>query len=159
MWRVAILTSTVMSKLHDFLVEHAKFPFPRPGELRTAGTTDISDFEVGLLAKPWKANRAVRDNTLIQKLCDTLKNIVGNTVLTARAQHKFLESFGAELQGDEFGIDRDWITNPSEAHVRFSRMSDLHSRTFALTIEAESVLIRQRIFCRRTQVCGVLRWI
>jgi hypothetical protein len=93
-----------MSKLHDFLVEHAKFPFPRPDELRTAGTTDISDFKVGLLAKQWKANRAVRDNTLIQKLCDTLENIVGNTVLTARARDKLLASFGPELQGDEFGI-------------------------------------------------------
>jgi len=75
-----------MSELHDFLVEHAKFPFPRPNELRTAGTTDISDFEVGLLAKQWTANHAVRDNTLVQKLCDTLETIVGNTVLTARAR-------------------------------------------------------------------------
>jgi hypothetical protein len=113
-----------MSKLHDFLVEHAKFPFPHPDVSRTPGTTDISDFEVGLLAKEWKANRAVRDETLVEKLCDTLEDILGNTVLTARAQDKLLASFYPELQDDEFGMDRDWITNPSEAHVSFSRMLD-----------------------------------
>jgi hypothetical protein len=114
-----------MSKLHDFLVEYAKFPFPRLNELRTAGTTDISHFEVGLLVTQWTANHAVRDDTLVQKLCDKLETIIGNTVLTPRAQDKLLASFDPELQGDEFGMDRDWITNPSETHVR---MPDLHSR-------------------------------
>jgi hypothetical protein len=45
-----------MSKLHDFLLEHAKFPFPHPDEGRSAGTTDISGIEVELLEGEWKAN-------------------------------------------------------------------------------------------------------
>ena len=104
-------------------------PKPECDELRTAGTTDISNLEVGLLVKQWKANRAVRDNTLVQKLHDTLENILENTVLTVHVQDKHLASFDPELQGDEFGIDRDWLMNPSEAHVSFSRMSDRHSWT------------------------------
>ena len=38
-----------MSKLHDFVVEHAKFPFPPPDEGRSVGTTDISELNVNLL--------------------------------------------------------------------------------------------------------------
>ena len=40
-----------MAKFHDFLVEHVKFPFPLPGELRTADTADVSDFDAGLLER------------------------------------------------------------------------------------------------------------
>lgn len=116
-----------MSKLYDFLVDHAKFPFPRPDELQAAGTTDISEFEIALLKTEWKANHAVRDEGLVQKLCHTLENILGNTVLTVHAQDKLLASFDPELQVDEFGRDLDWAQNPNEAHVSFSRIPDLHS--------------------------------
>ena len=37
--------------------------------------------EVGLLAREWKAQYAVRDETsLVQKLCETLENILGDTL-------------------------------------------------------------------------------
>ena len=62
--------------MHDFLVEYAKFPFPRLVEDKTFTTTDISMIEVGLLEAKWKANHAVRDNALVQKLCTTLANIL-----------------------------------------------------------------------------------
>jgi hypothetical protein len=104
--------------VHDFLVEHAKFPFPSPDEDRTAGTTDISQFEVGLLKREWRAGHAVRDNTLIQKLCQALKDIIGDTPLAAGAVNYLLASFSPQLQVDERGIENEeWDMNPSEAQA------------------------------------------
>ena len=105
-------------KLHDFLVEHAKFPFPLPNEDRTAGTTDISLFEVGLLEGKWKAEHAVRDDTLVQKLCQTLKDILGDTSLAAGAESYLLASFSPQLEVDERGREiRAWKRNLSEVQV------------------------------------------
>jgi len=53
-------------------------------KLRTADTTDVSDFEVGLLEREWKAKHAVRDDALVRKLCDSLQNILGYTALIGR---------------------------------------------------------------------------
>ena len=111
-----------MSTLHDFLVEHGKFPFPRPDELRSVGSTDIDVFEVGLLEIKWKAKHAVRDDSLAQKLCHTLKIILGNTPLAAGAENDLLLNFGRRLQFPENRAeDEEWITNPNEAHVSFSK--------------------------------------
>ena len=105
-------------KLHDFLVEHAKFPFPPPNEDRTARTTDISQFEVALLEREWKAGHAVRDDTLVQKLCQTLKDILGDTPSAAGAENYLLASFSPQLQVDECGRENEeWDMNPSEAQV------------------------------------------
>lgn len=90
-------------KLHDFLVEHAKFPFPHPDELQTADTTDISEFEAGLLEREWKATHTVRDETLVQKLCHSLENILGDTPIAAGSEKYLLASFSPLLQVDEFG--------------------------------------------------------
>ena len=51
-------------------------PQPNEGHL-SADTTDISLIEVPLVEREWKANHAVRDNTLVQKLCNTLETILG----------------------------------------------------------------------------------
>jgi hypothetical protein len=105
-------------KLHDFLVEHAIFPFPHPNEDRTTGTTDVSQFEVGLLEREWKAGHAVRDDTLVQKLCQTLKDILGDTPLAVGTENYFLASFSPLLQVDERGReDEEWDMNPSKAQV------------------------------------------
>ena len=105
-------------KLYDFLVEHAKFPFPLPDEDRSVGTTDVSQFEVGSLKREWKAGHAVRDDTLFQKLCQTLKDILGDTPLAAGADDYLLASFLPLLQVDEGGrVDRIWNMNPSESQV------------------------------------------
>jgi hypothetical protein len=144
-----------MAKLYNFLVEHAKFPFPHTGELRTAGTTDISDFEVGLLERDWKAEHAVRDETLVQKLCHTLKNILGDTPLAADAENYLLASFSPNIQFDERGReDRAWSRNPNEAHVSFSKNSgsSFEAERFGLTLGAESVVARQGVLRRRGQV-------
>jgi len=107
-----------MSTLHDFLVEHAKFPFPLPDELQSVGTTDISDLEVGLLKKDWKALHAIRDPTLTQKLCHTLENILGDTPLEAEDRSYLLTSFIPMIQVDECGAEnRVWSRNPSEVRV------------------------------------------
>jgi hypothetical protein len=58
---------------YDFLVEHAKFPFPEPSTGDTAASTDISSVEVGLLDDQWRAIHAVRDDDVAKKLCDTLR--------------------------------------------------------------------------------------
>ena len=52
--------------MSDFLVEHAnlKFPSPQPDEDQSAGTADISQIEVGLLEREWKANQS--------PLCETM---------------------------------------------------------------------------------------
>ncbi|KIM44998.1 hypothetical protein M413DRAFT_17851 [Hebeloma cylindrosporum] len=84
-------------KLHDFLVEHAKFPFPHPNEDRTAGTNDIFQFEVAVLEREWKARHAVRDNTLVQKLCQALEDILGTIPLAAGAENYLLASFLPQL--------------------------------------------------------------
>jgi len=120
-----ILTTSFVNhimKLYDFLVEHAKFPFPDPGKIQSAGSTDISTTKVGLVKVDWKAQHAVRDNTLVQKLCRALKKILGNAPLAAGAENYLLPSFSPQI--DEHGSrDLDWISNPSETHVSFSNNS------------------------------------
>lgn len=124
-------------KLHDFLVEHAKFPFPHPDELKSMGTTDISEFEVGLFEQQWRAGRAVRDDTLIQKLCHSLENILGDTPLEKGAENYLLSSYSPRLQVDERGREnRKWDKNPSEAQASFqtnSRFSFM-AEQFGLTL-------------------------
>ncbi|KAM6493292.1 hypothetical protein JOM56_011426 [Amanita muscaria] len=106
--------------LHDFLVEYAKFPFPRPDESQTAGTTDISKFEVGLLEPEWKATHAVRDDSLVQKLCHSLESILGDTPLAAGRENFLLERFSPKLRfdDDDGGENETWEMNGSEASSR-----------------------------------------
>ncbi|KIL58501.1 hypothetical protein M378DRAFT_170490 [Amanita muscaria Koide BX008] len=105
--------------LHDFLVEYAKFPFPHHDEPRTMDTTDISEIAIGLLEREWKARHAVRDNHLVQKLCHSLENILGDTPFVAGSERYFSRSFSPRLQVDESGTkNSEWDTNPSEVHSR-----------------------------------------
>ena len=107
-----------MSTFHDFLVEHAKFPFPSLDGRLSSGTTDISIPEVELLEKEWKAKLAVRDDNLVQKLCHALENILGDAPLAEGAKNYLLGSFSPRNQFYERGgEDQDWSTNTSEVHV------------------------------------------
>src|SRR6266849_1074233 len=112
-----------MAKFHEFLVERAKFPFPLPDERRTVDTTDISDFEVGLLERVWKAKSAVRDDALVRKLCDSLKNILGEIALSADSEKDLLAMFSPQL-GSYRGVEimEDWLMNPSEAKASFQKI-------------------------------------
>ena len=56
---------------YDVLLEHAKFPFSHPNEKKSVGTTKISQIKVGFLSRELKANHAVRDDTLVQKVSCT----------------------------------------------------------------------------------------
>jgi hypothetical protein len=96
------LQRCIMSTLHDFLVESAKFPFPTPDEDKSAGSTDISYFEVSLLEREWKAGHAIRDDDLVQKLCDAFKTALGDTSLSANVEQKLLDSFEPRIQCDFF---------------------------------------------------------
>ncbi|KAK2459466.1 hypothetical protein APHAL10511_008526, partial [Amanita phalloides] len=103
--------------LHDFLVEHATFPSPQPNEGLSVSSTDISKIEVPLLEREWKANHAVRDNTLVQKLCNTLENILGDTLLAADVENQLLSRFSPRIQLGPLGREvSDWRANPSEWH-------------------------------------------
>ena len=97
------------------------FPFPQPSnEGPSVDTTDISLVEGPLLEREWKANHAVRDNTLVQKLCSTLENILGDTFLSADAENELLPRFSPRIQLGAFGReDSDWTSNPNESRVSF----------------------------------------
>jgi hypothetical protein len=143
-----------MSKLHDFLVDHAKFPFPPLNEDISSSTTDISALDVDLVETEWKAKLAVRDDTLVQKLCDALKNILGDAPLAEGAEDYLLASFSPRIQFDERGReDQDWSTNSSERQVSVSGCSSFETE---LTLGAESEVARQGVLrCRRKMSLGV----
>jgi hypothetical protein len=96
-------TATIVTNLHDFLAEHAKFPFPQP---ESVDTTDLSLLEVAFLDREWKPKHVVRvrDNTIVQELCSTLKNILGDTILVAGAENQLLARF--------FTYDTVWCAWP-----------------------------------------------
>ena len=142
-------------KLHDFLVERAMFPFPQLTEDRTADTTDVSKFEVGMLERVWKAGHAVRDDTLVQKLCDALEGILEDTPLMAVDEIDLLTSFSPRLEFDRYGNKRrGWNTNPSEAQVSIKAKS---RSSFGLTL-AQSRALLDRGFLEATgdflRLCG-----
>ena len=119
------------SNLHDFLVERAKFPFPPLDNHLSTSTTDISVLEVDLLEPEWKAKLAVRDDTLVQKLCRALKDIFGDTPLAEGAENHLLATFSPRIQVNERGSeDRDWSTNTSEVHVSVSGCSSFETEQF-----------------------------
>lgn len=110
------------------------------------GTTDISVFEVSLLDREWKAGDAVRDDTLVQKLCRTLKTILGDTPVAAGDERYLLSHFSPLLQVDEDGFEnRVWSQNSSEAHVRFHLLPS-QGRASRTNPHTESVVIGQRFF-------------
>ena len=140
-------------KLHDFLVEHAMFPFPHPNEDRTAGTTDVSQFEVAMLEREWKAGHAVRDDALVQKLCQTLKDILGAIPLAAGADNYLQASFSPKLQRDERGReDEEWDMNPSEAQVSIQTNSRSSLKFIRTDFGTESVVVAQGVPRSHTQV-------
>ena len=105
--------------LHDFLVEHAKFHFPAtPIGGTAASTTDISALDVGSLEIEWKALHAVRDKDLAKKLCNTLKNILGETPLTEDLKRSLSRCFLPPLRADGSGVAKMWLKNSSEGLTR-----------------------------------------
>jgi hypothetical protein len=141
-----------MSSFHDFLVEHAKFPFPEPDVTKTVGSTDISVIEVGRLGKRWKAGHAVRDDTLAQKLCDVLQDILGDMVLPAEDENDLLPFFSPRLGVSHGMIMGDWMDNPNKSHVSIFFAAEQFE--LALTLRTESVAARHRILRRRYRVLG-----
>lgn len=140
-----------MTTFHDFLVKHARFPFPHSDELRTVGSTDISLLEVGLLAQEWKAERAVRDDALVQKLCDGLEDILGDTALQTDAETFLLTKFSPLLEfgGSGYGLvpqGQLWLTNPSEAHVSFSIHPSKGPTQLSYPLPQSRVLLNKGIF-------------
>ncbi|KAH9066452.1 hypothetical protein EDB87DRAFT_1554143, partial [Lactarius vividus] len=106
----------IMTTWQDLLVEYAKFPFPY---LDTGGhhsSADISDIIAGQIAPEWKARRAVRDETLLQALCKTLENILGDKPFPPEYRDLLLAMLGRQLQ---FPGNQDMeARNGTEAHAR-----------------------------------------
>src|ERR1700722_542918 len=124
-------------KFHDFLAEHAKYPFPSTDERRTVNTTDISEVEAGLIDGKWGAMHAVRETNIFQTLCDATTNILGDTDLTEDGRNYLLMSFLPRIQLDDRGQDdSEWDENPSESQV-----SVFESSSFSLIIPAESQVV------------------
>ncbi|KAH9014661.1 hypothetical protein EDB85DRAFT_2097786 [Lactarius pseudohatsudake] len=111
-----------MTTWREFLLEHAKFPLPDPVENRTVGTTDIFLEEVGVIAPEWRANYAVPDKTLVEHLCQTLDNILQDTVFPDDSRNDLLSKFGRHLQFSRFGTreieETVWSTNENETESR-----------------------------------------
>jgi hypothetical protein len=140
-----------MSNFHNFFVEHAMFPFPELDVTKYVGSTDISELEVGRLGKGWKAEHAVRDDTLAQKLCHVLQDILGDKDLPAVIQSIILRNFSPKLEVNPNGmIKRNWMKNPSESRVKYFFAAEQFE--LALTLRTESVAARHRILRRRYRV-------
>ncbi|KAH9050591.1 hypothetical protein EDB84DRAFT_1584844 [Lactarius hengduanensis] len=75
--------------LHTFLFEHAKFPFPALTRGH-ASSADISRLDLQQLAPHWKAQCAVQDGSLIQKLCRALEDILGEALIPDHFQDQLL---------------------------------------------------------------------
>jgi len=122
---------TTPTLFHDFLVEHAKFPFPDCPIGASASSTGLSEVDVGQLDDEWKARHAVRDNDLAKKLCDALKATLGETPVTEQSQTALLRWFLPSIREGEDGmVDEDWSNNSSEADVSVI----LLSREFKLSL-------------------------
>ena len=108
-----------------------KVPIPSFYGHLSSSTTDISIFKVDLLETEWKAKVAVRDDILVQKLCDALEDILGDAPLGEGAENYLLASFSPRIQVDELGReDMDWSSNSNERHVSFSGCSSFEAEQF-----------------------------
>ena len=113
-----------MTTWQQFLVEHAKFPFPLTQRRidESDDTTDVSLVEAGLLSPEWKAHHAVRDEHLLQKLCRTLDDILGDTHFPVGHEDRLLSLFGRRLQFETIGQREleytEWSVNDGKTHVR-----------------------------------------
>ena len=73
----------------------------------------------------------MRDDTLVQKLCDALEVILVDAPLGEGAENDLLASFSPRIQVDELGSeDMDWSTNPNECHVSVSGYSSFEAEQF-----------------------------
>ena len=108
-----------MSNFHNFLVEHALFPFPEPKQTRFIASTDLFALKIARLNLNWKAKYAVKDNMLVHKHCKALQDILGDHELSAASKDYLFGSFspplGVEL--DSGMIQLDWEVNANEAQV------------------------------------------
>ena len=113
----------IMTKWQEFLAEDAKFPFPKMVEDGNPDTSDISPLEFGLVAPEWRAQYAVRDETLVPNLCQTLEDIVGDAHLQDENKDWLLQHFGDRLQfhingGKKYTKWRWSRANDGKPHVR-----------------------------------------
>jgi hypothetical protein len=139
-----------MSKLHDFLVEHANLPFPPLNEDLSSSATDMSALDVNLLEIEWKAKLAVRDDTLVQKLCDTLEDVLGDAPLAERAEIIFWRIF--RLEFNSMSVAEKTRIGPRIQMKLIQVFPDVHHSkpsNFELTLGAESELARQGVLRRR----------
>jgi hypothetical protein len=98
-----------MTTWREFLLENAKFPFPNTTGSNYANSADINPLLIGSIPKNFKARYAVPDVTLVEKLCETLDEILGDTPISRGSMAQLLSMFGRHLEfrtfdGVEIGI-------------------------------------------------------
>jgi hypothetical protein len=82
----------------DFLAENAMFPFPNTIQSASASSADISEVDVGLLDRDWKVAYAMPDETLLQKLCQTLNDALGDDLVPETSEGPLRLLFGRHLE-------------------------------------------------------------
>lgn len=114
-----------MTKWQDFLLEHANFlspPDTDESESASSGSADVSDVEAGYITQSWRAKYAMRDETLVEILCQTLKMILGDATIGV-PQDTLSSLFGRRLGflpsslGGEHEVHM-WTQNKSEIQVQ-----------------------------------------
>jgi hypothetical protein len=103
-----------MTTWHEFLLEHAKFPFPRLDESRSVGTTHVSTIEAQAIDPSWKATHAVRDENLVGKLCDTLEVILADDIFPENYRASLMRFFDPMINTM---LPGNWRENASEPKV------------------------------------------
>ncbi|KAH8111575.1 hypothetical protein DFH11DRAFT_1791681 [Phellopilus nigrolimitatus] len=100
-------------RLRDILEESAVFPFPMSDSTQSCNLTEPSLFEAGRPDAKWKAARAIRDVKLVDALCSTLDDILGDKRLSASEEIELLACFAPKLDSHEKNMI--WKDNLSEA--------------------------------------------
>ena len=92
-----------MTKWQDFLLEHAKFPFPNTGESTCTSSADLSRLDISRLNEKWRAKYTMQVTILLKTLCEILEEILGDTPIEG-FEDTLLSMFGCHLQFIPFGL-------------------------------------------------------
>lgn len=107
----------------EFLPENAKFPFPdTTTRSMYAHSADINPLLVGSIPQNFKAKYAVPDMTLVDKLCQTLDEILGDNPIMGPIPD-LLSMFGHRLEffkpfGGAVTRHTEWSHIGDESKVR-----------------------------------------
>ncbi|KAH8112420.1 hypothetical protein DFH11DRAFT_1607533 [Phellopilus nigrolimitatus] len=129
-----------IQRLQDFLRDHARFPFPKSDLKNVRNTTVPSMLEADQLDRPWKAEIALRDESLVNTLCATLDNILGDTRPSALEETQLHHCFTPELELDS----SHWEKNMLEAKAVVLHMGFIHAAAKYLHVVDKKLVIEEQ---------------